>query len=187
MARWHARRDLRSLVAGVVAAQRQAVEEACAGLRWCAAGVEVLDFDQALRRARELLGLRRSTAADAVWLEGAVRRAATGSAREASVPPAAAEPGSRTAPRRAGARGRSPAGAAGTAAKPAGAAAVIGPPRTRGREPAGRSPRAACAASDGIEPGDGVWEVDDARTPGGKRYDPKRRAGTFEVIERRED
>jgi hypothetical protein len=60
MARWHARGDLRSLVAGAVAAQREAVVDACARLRWCAAGVEVLDFDDALRRARELLGLGRA-------------------------------------------------------------------------------------------------------------------------------
>jgi hypothetical protein len=60
MARWHTRRDLRSLVAGAVAAQREAVDDACSRLRWCAAGVEVLDFDAALRRARELLGLGRA-------------------------------------------------------------------------------------------------------------------------------
>ncbi len=62
-ARWHARRDLRPLIAGVVVAQHGAIEEACARLRWCAAGVEVLGFDQALRRARELLGLGRTLAA----------------------------------------------------------------------------------------------------------------------------
>ncbi len=49
---------LRPLVAGVVAAQRDAVEDACARLRCSAAGVETVDFDAALRRARELLGLR---------------------------------------------------------------------------------------------------------------------------------
>lgn len=49
---------LRPLVAGVVAAQRDAAEDACARLRCSAAGVETVDFDAALRRARELLGLR---------------------------------------------------------------------------------------------------------------------------------
>src|SRR5688572_23536832 len=40
MARWHARRDLRPRIAGVAAAQREVIEEACARLRWCATGVE---------------------------------------------------------------------------------------------------------------------------------------------------
>jgi hypothetical protein len=94
MARWHARRDLRPLIAGVVAAQREAIEEACARLRWCAAGVEVLDSGQALRRARELLGLGRTVAAAGHLLA-----------------PALPGPGSRTSPRRAPfAPGAPPAG-----------------------------------------------------------------------------
>ncbi len=40
---------------------------------------------------------------------------------------------------------------------------------------------------DEIEFEDGVWEIDDARTPDGKTYDLKLRAETFEVIERKED
>jgi hypothetical protein len=58
VARRRASRALRPLVAKVVAAQRDAVEGACARLRCCAATVETLDFDAALHRARELLGLR---------------------------------------------------------------------------------------------------------------------------------
>jgi hypothetical protein len=56
VARWRARRDRRSLVAGALAAQRDAVEDACGRLRHVAA-VEDLEFDAALRRAREVLGL----------------------------------------------------------------------------------------------------------------------------------
>lgn len=56
VARRRARRALRPLVAEVVAAQRDAVEDACARLRCWAASVETLDFHAALHRARELLG-----------------------------------------------------------------------------------------------------------------------------------
>ena len=38
-----------------------------------------------------------------------------------------------------------------------------------------------------IDFGDGVWEIDDARTQDGKTYDLKLRAETVEVIERKED
>jgi hypothetical protein len=50
-----ARRDGWPLVARAVMSQRQAVEEACSRLRHVAM-VEDLEFDDALRRARELLG-----------------------------------------------------------------------------------------------------------------------------------
>jgi predicted kinase len=58
---------LRPLVAEVVAAQRDAVEDVCARLRCCAASVETLDFDEALRRARELLGLRPAATGGGPW------------------------------------------------------------------------------------------------------------------------
>ena len=62
-ARRRAGRDVRPVIARAVAAHRDAVEDACARLRWCAASVEALDFDDALRRARELLGFRAAAAA----------------------------------------------------------------------------------------------------------------------------
>ena len=40
---------------------------------------------------------------------------------------------------------------------------------------------------DEIEFEDGVWEIDDARTPDGKTYELKLRAETFDVVERKED
>jgi hypothetical protein len=56
VARRRGRRDSWPLVARAVVAQHEAVEEACRRLRHVAA-VEDLDFEGALRRARELLGL----------------------------------------------------------------------------------------------------------------------------------
>ena len=66
-ARRRAGRDVRPVIARAVAAQRDAVEDACARLRWCAASVEALDFDDALRRARELLGFRATAAVGMLW------------------------------------------------------------------------------------------------------------------------
>ena len=60
-------RNVRPLIARTLAAHRDAVEDACARLRWCAASVEALDFDDALRRARELLGFRATAAVGTPW------------------------------------------------------------------------------------------------------------------------
>ncbi|MBD0275773.1 MAG: hypothetical protein ICV73_28080 [Acetobacteraceae bacterium] len=60
-------RDVRPLIARAVAAHRDAVEDACARLRWCAASVEAFGFDDALRRARELLGFRATAAVGTPW------------------------------------------------------------------------------------------------------------------------
>jgi hypothetical protein len=57
VARRHARRDTWPHIVRSVAALDAAVEEACRTLQRGAARVEVLGFDDALRRARELLGL----------------------------------------------------------------------------------------------------------------------------------
>jgi hypothetical protein len=54
----------RPQIARTVMAQRDAIADAHARLRWCAASVETLAFDEALHQARELLGLR-PTAPDA--------------------------------------------------------------------------------------------------------------------------
>jgi hypothetical protein len=57
MARRRARRDARDAIARAVAAEQARVEAACERLRACAA-VEVLGFEDALARARALLGLQ---------------------------------------------------------------------------------------------------------------------------------
>jgi hypothetical protein len=76
-------RDVRPLIARAVAAQHDAVEDACARLRWCAASVEALDFDDALRRARELLGFRATAAAGTLrtWPAGSAVPALAGCGR----------------------------------------------------------------------------------------------------------
>jgi hypothetical protein len=56
VARWRARGDRWPLVARAVVAQHEAVKDACSRLRHVAT-VEGLEFDAALRRAREVLGL----------------------------------------------------------------------------------------------------------------------------------
>ncbi|SHJ94380.1 hypothetical protein SAMN02745194_03778 [Roseomonas rosea] len=56
-ARRRARRATWPLIARAVLAQREAIEAACARLRGLAA-VEAHDFDAALTRARDLLGLQ---------------------------------------------------------------------------------------------------------------------------------
>jgi hypothetical protein len=66
-ARRRARRAVRPLIARTVKAQRDSVEDACARLRCCAASVEAFDFDAALHRAQELLGLRPVVTAGEPW------------------------------------------------------------------------------------------------------------------------
>ena len=58
IARRRARRDAWPLIARAAAAEHARVEAACERLRGCAT-VEVLGFEEALLRARELLGLER--------------------------------------------------------------------------------------------------------------------------------
>jgi hypothetical protein len=61
VARQHARRDAVAGIARVAAAMDAEVEAACDRLRRSRARVEVLAFDDALRRARDLLGLVQAT------------------------------------------------------------------------------------------------------------------------------
>jgi hypothetical protein len=51
-------RPVRRLIVHTLAAQRDAVDNACTRLWWCAASVEILNFGDALHRAQELLRLR---------------------------------------------------------------------------------------------------------------------------------
>lgn len=61
-ARRRAGHGARPLIARTLAAQCEAVEDACAMLRRCGVDIEVLGFDAALRRTKELLGLRPADA-----------------------------------------------------------------------------------------------------------------------------
>jgi hypothetical protein len=91
VARRRARRDSWPLVAKAVVAQRAALEDACSKLLHIAA-VEDLDFEDALRRARELLGYGPAAAAmepvGSARLVGAARPLGAGLSAPAS-PPAA--------------------------------------------------------------------------------------------------
>jgi len=61
VARRRARRSTWPRIAGAVAAMDREVEEACRRLQESGAGIEVLGFDAALRRARNLLGLHQGS------------------------------------------------------------------------------------------------------------------------------
>lgn len=56
IARRHARRDARPLIAKNAAMHDRSIDEACGKLQWCAE-VEVLSFEEALLRAQDLLGV----------------------------------------------------------------------------------------------------------------------------------
>jgi hypothetical protein len=65
--RRRASRTARPQIASTVAAQHDAITDACARLRWCAASVNTLAFDEALHQARELLGLRPTATNAGAW------------------------------------------------------------------------------------------------------------------------
>ena len=175
-ARRRAGRAVQPLIARTVAAQRDAVEDACARLRGCAASVEGLDFDGALRRARELLGLRPAATDGGPWKWPTGIAAAFGDAAATADWPSGEPPGAgpmTTAPRLL---------ALAAAAVSAGLSATQ-PLAGRGPTAAERprvdaAPRAlGFGRRGGVElegdawEFDDVWEFDDARPPDGTECD----------------